>query len=378
MKTKILLTIVLLVSLGVVWRSVSKQINRPSFQDNFIPDIKNELFTATAEDGVLMVSIYSPVKNKIIVSKKILLNAPLGPASTNLYGANDSVQYNAKTKEVFFSTQGYSDRGGDCLNKDGTCVSRIYKISLDQTEPTILFESATPPKNWLVNSFDDSLLLSFFTERSQILKKISGQDGKVIFTKEYEMKEDTGLTDFILSRDGTYTYQARTESVDGKWFYKILKLRRIDNLNGDVGEQDIFSGEEVWGKVGLSPDNNYLTFYLREQEKVYVYEIPRKKIIDLPYRESIRNYSLLWSGDSKKLLCTIGDSLAFYDILSKKSVVIADDLRQISYFHAWAPSINYIAYQSPDREMKILDIEKNAVINTQIRIKYEFKGVSWY
>lgn len=349
-------------------------------QNNFIPDVKNDVFIATTEDSVLNILIFNPIENKVIASKKISLDAFLGSASTNSHGANDSVQYNPKTKEIFFSTQGYSDYDGSCINKDGTCISRLYKISLDQTKPTILFESNNPPTNWIVNNFDNSLLLSSLEGKTQSIKKINGQDGKVIFTKEYQIKDNTGLTDFVLSKDGKYIYQASKESVDGKWFYEILRLRKIDNSNGDIAEQEIFGGEAVEYETNLSPDNNYLAFYLGTQTpaKLYIYEISTKKLVNVPYQGSIGNYNLLWSGDSKKLLHLLKNSLTYYDILSTKSVLITGDPQQTAYVYAWAPSVNYFVYQSQDGGIKIFDAQKNQVIDTQTKANIEVKGVSWY
>ncbi len=349
-------------------------------QNNFIPDVKNEIFIATTEDGVVNILIFNPVKNGVIASKKLSLDASLSHSSTGAYGSNDSVQYNTKTKEIFFSTQGSSDYDGSCINKDGTCVSRLYKVGLDQTKPTIIFESNSPPINWVVNSFDNSLLFSFLVGKTQSLKKISGQDGKVIFTKEYQIKENTGLTDFVLSKDGKYTFQASKESVDGKWFYEILRLRKIDNSNGDVAEQEIFGGEAVEYETNLSPDNNYLAFYsgTREPAKLYIYEIPTKKLINIPYQGSIGNYNLLWSGDSKRLLHLLKNSLTYYDIPTSKSILISGDPQQTNYVYAWAPSTNYFVYQSQDGGIKIFDIQKNQVIDTQAKAKIEVKGISWY
>jgi len=349
-------------------------------QNNFISEMKNEAFIATTEERILNILIFNPIKNEVVASQKISLDAFLGSASTNSHGANDSVQYNPKTKEIFFSTQGYSDYDGSCTNKDGTCISRLYKISLDQIKPTILFESNNPPTNWIVNTFDNSLLLSFLEGKTQSLKKINGQDGKVIFTKDYQIKENTGLTDFVLSKDGKFTYQASKESVDGKWFYEILRLRKIDNSNGDVAEQEIFGGEAVEYETNLSPDNNYLAFYsgTREPAKLYIYEIPTKKLVNVPYQGSIGNNNLLWSGDSKKLLHLLKNSLTYYDVLSAKSILITGDPQQTGYVYAWAPSVNYFVYQSQDGGIKIFDAQKNQVIDTRTKAKIEVKGVSWY
>lgn len=290
------------------------------------------------------------------------------------------MQYNPKTKEIFFSTQGYEEYGSFCTNKDGACVSRLYKVSLDQTKPTILFESKMPPASWIVNSFDNSLLLSFLDGKTQSVKKIDGQDGKVIFTKEYQIKENTALANFVLSKDGKYTYQASKESVDEKQYYEILRLRKVDNSNGDMTEQEIFSGKRIEQKTNLSPDNNYLAFYssTRESEKLYIYEIPTKKLINVPYQGPISGTNLLWSGDSKKLLQVLKYSLTYYDILSAKSVLISSDPEEYIGIFAWSPSVNYFV-SFYNGGLKIFDVQKNQFIDTQIGYNGgAFVGVSWY
>lgn len=339
--------------------------------------VKNETFIATTEGGILSILIFSPEKNKVVISKKIQLDDPLGSASTNSSGVNNSVQYNSKTHEIFFSTTGYSEYDGSCINKDGTCTSRLYKISLGQTKPTLIFESNTPPSNWIVNSFDNSLLLSFLKNKTQIIKKINSMDGKVIFSKEHEI--DGTLAEFVFSRDGQYTYQARKKSVNG-WFNEILWLRKIDNSNGEVSEQEIFDGERIEAGTSISPDDNYLAFYsgIQGSEKLYIYEIPTKKLTYIPYHGVVANLNLIWSGDSKKLLQLLKESIVYYDISTLKSTIVSDILPQKNYVYAWAPSTNYFLYKSQIGGIKIFDVQKKQIIDTPIKEKSEVKGIGWY
>ena len=345
-------------------------------------ELKNEIFIATNKDGVLSILIFDPNKNMAVTSKEIPLEDSLSTYSSNgAWGANNAVQYNPKTQEIFFSTGGQAAYDGSCINKDGTCVSRLYKIGLEQTKPIIIFESNSMPVNWVVNSFDNSLLLSFLDGKTQTIKKINTQDGKVVFSKEYLTKPQMGLTDFVLSIDGKFTYQASKESVDGKWFYEILRLRKINNANGDISEQEIFGGEAVEYETNLSPDNNYFAFYsgARNLSKLYIYEISTQKLTNVPYQGSIGNNNLLWSGDSKKLLYLLKNSLTYYDIPTSKSTLVIGDTQQTTYVYAWAASTNYFAYQSQNGGVKIFDVKNSRVIDTQIKTSVsEVNGVSWY
>ncbi len=359
--------------------------------DGIVNITVNEIFIATAHDDILDILIFNPSKSEVIFSKKILLDAPLAPAKSHSFGSNDSVQYNPKTKEIFFSTQGYSDYAGSpCQNKDGTCISRFYKISLDQKKPTILFESNNPPSQWIVNSFDNSLLLAFWEDgyKTQFLKKINGEDGEVIFEKEYQIKENTQLTDFVLSKDGKHTFQTVTERT--KWQDEItlidtLRLRKINNLNGDVVEQEVFKGQHIeCSNTNLSSGNNYLAFYADHliyseiPANLYIYEISTKKLINISYKGQIRNSGLIWSGDSKKLLYFPKSSLAYHDISTSKNIFISEEPRLAYDVYIWAPSTNYFVYKSQNSEVKIFDTQKNQIIDTGVTDKINIRGISWY
>jgi len=78
-------------------------------------------------------------------------------------------------------------------------------------------------------------------------------------------------------------------------------LRKIDNADGNVSEQEIFGGEAIEYQTNLSPNDDYIAFYsgTRKPAKLYIYQISTKKLIMFHYQGSIGNYNLLWSGDSK-------------------------------------------------------------------------------
>ncbi len=359
--------------------------------DETIKSGVSEIFIATTEnyDDFLNILIFSPSKKQVVFSKKISLDAPLADSKSHSSGSNDSVQYNPKTKEIFFSTKGYSDfAGGPCQNKDGTCISRFYKIGIDQDKPTVLFESNNPPSQWIVNSFDNSLLLTFWEDdyKSQFLKKISGQDGKTIFKKEdYQVKKNTRLNDFMLSEDGEYTFQTVTKQQNEVPLTETLVLRKINNSNGDVIEQKVFEGQHIsCSNTNLSPDNNYLAFYadhltyLETPANLYIYEISTKKLINIPYQGSIHSSRLIWSGDSKKLLYFPKNSLAYYDIPMSKNVFISGEPRLAYDVYIWAPSINYFAYKSQNNEIKIFDIQKSQSIDTGVIDKIYVRGINWH
>lgn len=356
-----------------------------SIRVHFVPTVEKEMFIATVQDkenGLLNFVIFNPTESKVVVSKEISFDSLLG-LDNQAWGTNSNVQYNHKTKEIFFWIRGYSHYDGSCINKDGTCVSRLYKISLDQTKPMILFESNVLPHSWVVNSFDNSLLLSFLEKKTQSIKKINGQDGKVVFTKEYQFSEENpSLTEFVLSQDGKDTYQAGSEFIKGKSPYEVLRIRKIDNSSGDITEQEISRGGWFSYGTDISPDNNYLAFYsgATGRQKLYIYEFSTKKLTNVSYEGLIKNYTLVWSGDSKKLLY-LTDTLNYYDIPSAKSVLVSGDPQNALYVYAWAPSVNYFVYRPQDNSgIKIFDMQNNQVIDTQFKTKSvaDIKGIGWY
>jgi len=388
---KILITTVIVfvvIILGLASYFIYSKIQKTEVINNPSLEFKN-LFIATSEGNVLDIAIFDPVKNEVILSKKFPFDDHLSMFTKSAgWGANNAIQYDPKTQEIFYSTQGRSEYDGSCINKDGTCKSRIYKIGLNQEKPNVIFESDILPTNWIVDSSDNSLLLSFFESDKQTLKKIRRENGKEIFTKEYQIKEHTNLADFVLSNDGKFTYQASKESAEGKWFHEILRLRKIDNANGNVSEQEIFGGEAIEYETDLSPDNDYLAFYsgISESAKLYIYQISSKKLINVPYQGSIGNYNLLWSGDNKKLLYLLQNPdltnnnviTTYYDLTTSRSIPASGDIQKVRYVYSWAPSNNYVVYKSVDGTAKIFDITKNQAINTLLDADLEMVAINWY
>lgn len=347
-------------------------------KSDFVPDIKNEAFIAT-ENDTLNITLFNPSTNEILVSKKISIDAQLAPSDTNAYGANASVQYNPKTKEIFFSTQGYAEYDGSCINKDGTCFSRMYKIGLRQTKPIKLFESDAPPANWIVNNFDNTLLTSTVKDGIQTLKKISGENGEIIFTVDRPIQKEISAMNFVLSKDGSHIYQVGI--LRGNRFHTALILRTIDYANGKITEEEIFKGEDIESETNISPDNQYLAFYAAKDSmtRLFIYERSTQKFIDIPHKFEIKNLNLKWSGDSRKLLFMPENGTSYYDMSTGDIVPISKNEERTSYAYAWGPSTNHIVYLSRNAEINIKNIQTGRVINTGVDVKHATEsGISWH
>jgi hypothetical protein len=349
-------------------------------QENNNKDI-NELFIADMEDSrIVKVSIFNISKKEIVISKTITLDDSLGSASTNSSGSNNSVQYNPKTKDIFISTVGFSYYDGSCINKDGTCNFRIYKFNLHNNDSSLFFESNEGIANWIVNSFDNSVLIRIVNEKTETIKKINAQNSQINFEKIYLNKDNVNEMEFVVSSDGKYIYQASKESVDGKWIQETLSLRKIDNSNGEITEQQIFKGEAIDFETDISPNNQYFAFYSGNQgpAKFYVFDILNQELINLPYRGRIKNYNLIWSGDSRKILYLLENQLSYYDILKSKSFVIDGNLKDTPYVFMWGPSSDYLLYESVNG-VNIYDIENSQAFETSIRKQsIEIQGFLFY
>lgn len=139
------------------------------------------------------------IKNKIIVSD----DQP----------AFGDVKYNPITEDIFFSTYGkseFSDTQTGCINKDGTCYGRIYKININKEIPQIVYQSSTTfTGSYYVKQKDNSIFL--VDDKNNLLNintNILG--GKLIFKKQIDDNIKTLYSDVkILSpeEEGSYNYQ---------------------------------------------------------------------------------------------------------------------------------------------------------------------------
>lgn len=360
-------------------KPIDNNTNNNKRANNTNQGIINELFIADKEDYNVKISIFNISKKEIVISKTITLDDTLGPASTNSYGSNNSVQYNPETKDIFMSTEGFSYYDGSCINKDGTCASRIYKFNLNNEDSSLLFESSERIDHWIVNRFDNSILVSVVNEKTETIKKINTQNGQINFERNYQNKENINETEFVVSKDGKYIYSANKESIDGKWNQEILNLRKIDNSSGEITEQQIFEGEAIDFETDISPNDQYFAFYSGNQETVNlnIYEIPTGKLINVSYQGRIGNSNLFWSGDSKKLLYLLENQLSYYDVLISKSVII-NGSPKASYVFMWSPSSDYLLYESVDG-INIYDNRNSQVFETPIKKQsIEIQGFLFY
>lgn len=330
--------------------------------------------------------------------------------------------------------------------KDCHYTVRLYKIGLDQTQPTLLYEFTyqVPPDDhlpvgelevkWVVNSFDNSILLVLYgppedneTIMNQklvlkrVLKKIDAETGKEVFTMEYSDAypvEGCPPRDSRLFPDAKFTYQvidhfSAPKGCEHAPIFVSLGLKKIDNTNGEsTALPDIFEGENLSVKfIEFSPNNDYFAFlaqyFYRDlvdrnttrvytdpvEDRLYIYQIPTKKLIQVPkpYPDGSFTEVFLWSGDSKKLLYSFDKSWFYYDLETFQTVPVKL-CGSRGYPSAWAAATNYLLYyeysDSDDEytkykvdEVKICDIQNNKTITLPMQFPgpgFYLVGLKWY
>ena len=318
----------------------------------------------------------------------------LTSSSTSSIGSNNSVQYNPKTKDVFFFTENYSEHDGSCQYEEYDCLSLIRKTNFEKDEDAkVIYELEGSHQNWIVNSIDNSVFISHMEWNSQkqeveyVIEKISGENGEIVFKKNHSIKENVRLFDFALSSNGKYIYQLSSETNSASKNSETLGLIRINVSDGSIDEQVIDKPSVHFHKeTNISPDQKYLAFYAKNElfdlyvyeYDLYIYEIATNKLTGIPLRDPIHNYNLIWSGDSKKLFLLLENSPAYFDIEKSRFVPLPDELKKVNYAYSWAPSEKYLAYLSDEYILGIFDYDSRQLIDTGISEGINVVGFSWY
>lgn len=369
---------------NVIFSDITKDSPKDSSTEINKIGLKNEIFIAISNldkdknTFSIKINIIDAVNGKVVLSKNIYHDWSIMPSGFNSANSNNSVQYNSITKDIYIATSGRSDMGGECINNDGTCFFRIYKINLEEESPRKIFESDDVVTNWLINDTDDSLVLSLSGEGVQSFRKINAQTGDVIFDKELNLSSGEYLADLILSNDKKYTYQLEVESFDEKGLNDNLKLIKFNNANGDFEEYQIYNGN-TQRDVYLSPNNKYLAFYANKENDLYLYEFQNQKLLKTDYAGEVSNVTLLWSGDSSKIMQMLDGSLSYYDVTSFKNYLIKDSSEVASgYIYSWAPVNEYLVFNSQNTGLRLFDIERNESVQIQSDKNVSVYGLSWY
>lgn len=362
-RTQKLLIITVLASLILLGVELYKQYE----QLEFLPPAQEttHLFVATQkEDRSVTVTFYDLESQKGTQTQTFTPDDVLSATSAQSWGANDAVQYDSETNQIFYKTDGHGGMEGGCTNKDGTCADRIYKLEADGSQK-LLYQGGGSISHWIVDPANTAILLIESGKEWQIFTSISEEDGHALFTVPYEFAEQQSAADLRVTEDGAFTYQAAVAHTQGVG--DILYLEKFNNQNGVYEERGIYTGLWIEPMTAVSPDGQYLAFYGNswEDQKLFLYNIENKTTTEIPFEGEISNFTLLWSGDSQKLIVNRKDGIAYYDAAKKTFFNTYKD----GYVFGWAPALHFFAFQGMN-DLKIYNTDSQEAMETLVRFDH--------
>lgn len=340
------------------------------------------------------VLIYDVNSQKFVFSKKIDVDGDVDYSANNTQSPNDAVQFNPKTKDIFFATSGVNEYTGACINKDKTCFTRIYRINMDDTKPSLVFQTESFIDHWIVDSTTNSILINLYHSRKepeglavgQMLKKINASHGREIFSKVHMRSAfniSTKPSEFMLTADGKYVYQTILETYkkNNKFDHNELGLIRIDMQTGEIHEERI-TDKPFFALTNISPDNRYFAFSGNpkgELMDLLLYDLSNKKITIIPRKDmSVANYFLAWSGDGKKLFYKSKGLLHYYDMNLKKSFSFSGEIATTSP-RKFTTDSRYFVFGKTLNDLKLYDLATNQITPLLNEPNgFYVKGVLWF
>lgn len=343
-----------------IYFSLLNNLNKSS-----ISAVSDYLFIAIKEwDKNLKVFFYDPTVDIVAKSKTYKIKDLFHEStSTTSFHSNDVIQYNEKTKEIFYLNQGMWEYAGACQNDDGTCYFRIYKIDSNSDEILQVLQFNEKPLQWVVNSINNSIIIKYVDTitKLQTYKKIDIANNQAttltnISTCNWAM---------IISNDGKYIYQDSQKWITA--WKNSLNLCKINLENGNVDIISVYSnGKNISSDTYISPNNQYLAFYDWEyfDERLFIYNIFDNELQETSvYATS--NTNILWAGDSNHILVTPKEKqLAYYDFDEDKVYMI----EEIYWWYplSWSPSNRYIIYHKT--WLNIYDFTMKNLISSNISL----------
>lgn len=341
------LTIALLLLTSCSNAGVQNNANEENFstenitQTNSVSQLGEVVFWAEQIEynGPITINLFDLDSKKAVFQKEINLVDSLGPSSKGSSGSNYAVQYNPTTEEIFLFTRGESmGMGDECVNKDGTCNDRIYKLEKNSDTPEVLYDLEGTISNWIVNPLDNSILLTQNTkDEGDTFKKIDTENGAVLFLVNNEYYGGRSLSEMKLSSSGKYTFQSGISYKDG---LDEAYTSKFDNTNGDREEFRVATGNGLYVMTNISPNEKYFVHY--EDKRLYLSEFG-KSLQMIEYEGSIENYNIFWSGDSKKFMIFTSEGVLYYDLNTKELIKVTENLYRGV---VWEPSVDNIVLVS--------------------------------
>ncbi|MBU0671362.1 WD40 repeat domain-containing protein [Patescibacteria group bacterium] len=331
-------------------QDVNENINQAEISDP-------ELFFATinpAKENILVdLYLYNLKTDSMTSTKTIELEDWPVSGTFSSIGANQGLQYNESTGDIYILTNGYDEFDGSCMNADGSCYARIYKTNLDsggnQTEKIIEFETA--PQNWILNPQDNSLIFSWtdFEVGEQIIKRWDLETNEQTELYKYEFSGGHGPTELVLSPDGRFVSQVQLGD-------NSLNLLNLDIKTKISEVREIDEGNDLYYGYSLSPDGKKLAYYSGDKNNLMIYNLVNNKKEEIPYTGEVGNYNLFWNGAGDKLMYILDNGIKYYDFTSQIENTI-QVINDFGYVFLWSPSDKYAVYQKDSNQVLIYDFE---------------------
>ena len=216
------------------------------------------LFLAQQNNKALQLMVWNLKQQKIVHERTVqptdecYRNGGLYPASSSSesWGANNAVQYNPKTDNVFFLAN--TPEGPGAAPAAG-CHAAIYKTALHGSagfEVLHVF-SDNEPQNWIANPWDNTLIALFVEDDAVLFQKIDAERGGVLLSKRIPASTGQSFAELTLSKDGKRVFLASEIRSDGM---KTVHLSQINTSTLASHSQKIWQGTAPLLSTDVSPD----------------------------------------------------------------------------------------------------------------------------
>jgi len=388
-KSKIIYSLIAFVFLITIIIIGAIKLPTQTKKSNLATPPQDKLFVATHDNkGTIYLNIFD-VKTNTTTQKIVKIKDVINEFSkSNAAYANDAVQYNEKTNTVYISTSGVGSYDGRCLNTDGTCESRIYRLGMKDTTPVKIYSKKCAIRNWVITP-NDAILVGCEENNLQTISLIDAISIQTIFTKEFAIPSEVNLTQFVRSNDGQFVYQFAKQYQSENSPRHIISLRKFSLATGELAARELVKSDlSLETSDTLSPDENLLAYYsgpVFTREPLHILDISTGKTSTHETTGNIDNINLVWSGDSEHVIQIFKDGVKSFNTKTKQLTTLIDG-QQDNYIHTWGPSDHYITYtpygptMSETSTLQILDIKNQQTIDSHIEVNNQFfvVGARWF
>jgi Tol biopolymer transport system component len=333
----------------------------PSYLASPAPS-STQLFLSTITNGKTIKVFFYDLTNHTLHSERTIpvSDGELGLSSYEAEGANDVIQYNPSTHEILYATSKGEDMLGGCSDKK-KCSYQIFKVAADATTSTIFFTTSTveEPAHWLINTSDNTLILSFEKPGQQVIKILSLATGNIILEKELPLPDAENTHQLSLSRDGKKLFQTYNEFLTtGPRQIQNLYLREITLATGEYQDHQVISDALVLSfETTVSPEGKQLAFYTGEFSAPHltIYNTQTKKLYTIPFQGAVSNVHLNWTDNGTELLYRLKDHTTLFNFSTRKPVALPTNIEKANVVWTVDQTGYYILYEYPRDHLTIYD-----------------------